>query len=80
MIETAVEFFLIFGLICDTRHIDGDNADRSGALAGTGESALPGLGLLVGAVGAVQVVGMVLRCAPCLATVLADDGLPAGRR
>ena len=39
MIETAVEFFLIFGLICDTRHIDGDNADRSGALAGTEESA-----------------------------------------
>ena len=39
MIETAVELFLIFGLICDTRHIDGDNADRSGALAGTEESA-----------------------------------------
>ena len=39
VIETAVELFLIFGLICDTRHIDGDNADRSGALAGTKESA-----------------------------------------
>ena len=39
MIETAVELFLIFGLICDTRHIDGDNADRSGTLAGTEESA-----------------------------------------
>ena len=39
MIETAVKLFLIFGLICDTRHIDGDNADRSGALAGTEESA-----------------------------------------
>ena len=39
MIETAVELFLIFGLICDARHIDGDNADRSGALAGTEESA-----------------------------------------
>ena len=39
VVQSCVKLVLVGRQICDSGHIDGDNADRSGALAGTEESA-----------------------------------------
>ena len=38
MIQSCVEFVLIGRQVCDSRHIDGDNANASGAFTGAEES------------------------------------------